>query len=374
MERSRPPGRDPEEEWASRQPCNQTHTVQDEPSYFMSPKSSDQILSLVQTCQESRHLVQESYTLLFPVSSTWFSFEKDFLYLDFNKSPHILDVLPRSFTESLHDPQHMPNHLELARYLPKKYDEILIKRVKKLVLGDVDEAFCGGRRHADIFRKKLLAVFTGVEVLAFVDRVAKFSYEAGEELVWLRGEIGEELVAKSSLEITPTVWSWRGQDFDLEQGYRALWRDIQLWETRTHRYSFEVPVEDIFIEGLEAATRQPTPVVVKKIITTANVKRRLLQICGSEDNLRALGGLNWNFVAGMDTYHGSLTYSQQILFLELVMDMISVVCHQVCKGKRECCKGYEIMYSLEEGVFELKAKIKELGFESLFVHEAEEEV
>lgn len=64
------------------------------------------------------------------------------------------------------------------------------------------------------------------------------------------------------------------------------------------------------------------PMLFSKSVTTAEVKNKLLKICGSEDNFRKLEGLDWEFVQGHHEYHGPLDLSQQIAYLNLVLDRL----------------------------------------------------
>jgi hypothetical protein len=59
------------------------------------------------------------------------------------------------------------------------------------------------------------------------------------------------------------------------------------------------------------------PTIIKKSITTLELKERLIQICRSENGFRHLKGLDWEFVKGDYKYTGKLDLSQQIAFLEL---------------------------------------------------------
>jgi hypothetical protein len=66
------------------------------------------------------------------------------------------------------------------------------------------------------------------------------------------------------------------------------------------------------------------PVVMKKSITTAKMKKRMLEIVrGRGEDLGKLKGLDWEFVMGEKRYEGSLDLEQQIAYLELGLERIS---------------------------------------------------
>jgi hypothetical protein len=102
----------------------------------MSPSSSDPIASMTQTCTEYRLVATEHYTLLFPASSTWFSFSADFLYLDFGRSLHVMHYYPRHFNSSRPSSPHHPGNRKSSRYLCPKFNSQLAMKVKNLALDD----------------------------------------------------------------------------------------------------------------------------------------------------------------------------------------------------------------------------------------------
>ena len=65
------------------------------------------------------------------------------------------------------------------------------------------------------------------------------------------------------------------------------------------------------------------PPPVRKSITAAILKKRLLAICGSENKFQHLAGLDWTFVTGDYDYTGRLDLDQQIAFLELSLGQIA---------------------------------------------------
>ena len=64
------------------------------------------------------------------------------------------------------------------------------------------------------------------------------------------------------------------------------------------------------------------PTIFRKGITTASVKKKLLEICGSEDGFWKVKGLDWSFVKANTEYFGPLDLSQQIAFLGLGLERL----------------------------------------------------
>ena len=86
------------------------------------------------------------------------------------------------------------------------------------------------------------------------------------------------------------------------------------------------------IQILERPTLRPLPTIIRKSITTAKIKKRLLGICGSKDNFEQLNGLDIDFAIGRHEYHGSLNSSQPITFIEMALERVSSAC-----GRRPGC-------------------------------------
>jgi hypothetical protein len=107
-----------------------------EATYFISPSSSYPIASMTQTCKESRFVATKHYTLLFPASSTWFSFSADFLHLDFGRSPYVMDYDPRHFDRSIPQPPLTPANLKSSRYSCPAFDTRLATKVKNLAINN----------------------------------------------------------------------------------------------------------------------------------------------------------------------------------------------------------------------------------------------
>ena len=65
------------------------------------------------------------------------------------------------------------------------------------------------------------------------------------------------------------------------------------------------------------------PEIYRQSVVSATLKKSLLKICGSEENMRKLEGISWAFVEGEHGYTGDLSLSQQIAFLKVVLSRIS---------------------------------------------------
>lgn len=74
------------------------------------------------------------------------------------------------------------------------------------------------------------------------------------------------------------------------------------------------------------------PKIVRMNITSAALKKRLLEICGSEENMRKLESMDWAFVKGEHDYSGELDLSQRLVFLKLVLSRISIKEAVDCQG------------------------------------------
>jgi len=156
--------------------------------------------------------------------------------------------------------------------------------------------------------RDLLRIFPGVDVLVCADQLHSRD-EAGDQLVCLSGELGEEFVEDS---------------FSRQ---REL-RDNILWKDRTEYgmcYSSQLGA---LIDEWDGAVGdhvqgREMPEIFRKRVVSAALKKSLLEICGSEENMRKLEGIHWAFVEGKHEYSCDLNLSQQIAFLKLVLSRIS---------------------------------------------------
>ena len=179
------------------------------PTYFMSPSSSDPIVSMTRTCRESRFVATQQYSLLFPASATWFSFARDFLHLDFGLSPHVVPYGIQDFTNWIPhqplwpgNPTRAPARFKARRFLRPRFDEQLLARVRNVVVND--EIYISMHRAMqatlapDWSRAiSIMNVFRGLEVYVIADQLFNICHEDGEELVWIRGQLGDELSSLS---------------------------------------------------------------------------------------------------------------------------------------------------------------------------------
>jgi hypothetical protein len=78
------------------------------------------------------------------------------------------------------------------------------------------------------------------------------------------------------------------------------------------------------------------PKIVRNTVISAALKTKLLEICGSEENIEQMASLDWAFVNGEHEYTGGLDLSHQIAFLNLVLSRISfedVFDYQGCEAR-----------------------------------------
>jgi hypothetical protein len=110
-----------------------------------------------------------------------------------------------------------------------------------------------------------------------------------------------------------------------------------------------------------ASRSQSTIAIRRNSITTANIKRRLLEICGSEENLLQLKGLTYDFVFGEGEYSGALNQSQLLSFLEMALERKTTGCS---KRPGRGCFLNEGTGAVVDGVAGINQKIEELGGDS----------
>lgn len=288
-----------------------------EPSYFMSGSPDGLFIPLLLTCKDSHSVVTREYEIIFPASSTWFSFSTDFLYIDWGGYCYdpCLSYSPGHFTASY------VRHNEIGIWESPEISEDVAKKVKNVVL---HKERIGGRRPEPEIVKDL-EVFSGMKILVLADRLHHMD-DTGKELVWLRGKLGDESRWLSELQAKETVKE-KGEANDepeTEREYREWLVKLLLWlDNGQYRKCNSVSSERFKDEwekryGLTDGREMPT--IFRKSITTREVKNNLLEICGSEDDFQKLEGLDMEFVENKHEYSGPLDISQQIAFLELVLD------------------------------------------------------
>lgn len=101
------------------------------------------------------------------------------------------------------------------------------------------------------------------------------------------------------------------------------------------------------------------PKIVRKSITTAALKRKLVEICGSEDIVWKIRSLNWDFIAGERLYDGELDLSQQIASLELVLERIFT---EFASDEQGC----EVRGGLADEILPMIERIEEIKAEREF--------
>jgi hypothetical protein len=212
------------------------------------------------------------------------------------------------------------------------------------------------RNEEELLVQDVMGIFTGAKLVVLADQFHD-DHESGDELTWLQGELGNEIEDCQSEQ--------REQD-------RLLLRQSILWRDWTQYGKFaDIDEEKLREEWDRYRGREgyDMPRVVRKSITTASLKRRLLAICGPENKFRHLVGLDWAFVTGDHDYTGRLDLDQQIAFLELSLG-------QIAKGIKYDSQGREIEEGCVWDVLFLGSKIDKLIYErelrELIISEAEE--
>jgi hypothetical protein len=210
----------------------------------------------------------------------------------------------------------------LGVFEPPKISENVAKRVRNLVVYEEDVAQLSLEQY---IVNDILEVFSGVKVLVMADRLHSVE-DVGKELVWLRGELGDESRWLSELQAKEGInqEGWANCEPQGEQEYRWWLGNLLLWIDKL-QYGSCVDIAPSLLEGAWETRHgdgREMPTIFRKSVTTAEVKNKLLQICGSEDDFRKLEGLDWGFVQDEHRYHGILDLSRQIAFLELVLHRI----------------------------------------------------
>lgn len=300
-----------------------------EPTYFKSASPNGSIPSLLRTCKESYAVVIRNYSVIFPSSSTWFSFSTDFLYLDWGLRcyDNIMTYNPDHFTtSSASGISSGPfDLLDLRGYglpltppslfAPPKISMDLAKKVKNLAVYIPYSSF----NVEEWLVRYLLRYFSGVTLLVMVNPLHLMKeVVVGQELVWLKDRMGDDdLFANENRKENGGVQYGPEPIRSFNLGLRDL-----IIQRDDGQYDWCAPVarksfEDTWAENHTASEGFEMPTILFKTITTAPVKERLLEICGSEDGFQKLMGLHWRFVKGTTEYSGPLDLSQQIAFFRL---------------------------------------------------------
>lgn len=337
--------------------------MESEPTYFNSPTSSKEIITLLRTCTESRLIAKRFYTLLFPASSTWFSLSSDYLYLDFGQSPHTLQYHPRTFTSYLPEPDEVAQDPRLSRYKRPIFDEQLTQKVKNIALGDL--ALYPGP-DVSRFLKEFIPVFSGVERIVLSDQLHSLCYEAGEDLVWLSCSLEDD-----------SLWEYHDsreiQDSERNKWHRHLLWKMQMWGGSLYARSRRDVNAKEFLQLFNSDLSAPVPTVSRNGIVTRKFKNRLIDICGSEEDFGKLEGIDYRFVDGLfdyhSEYHGPLDLSAQISILKLILENMSTGCP---RNQSDGCSITNFNTDLVDCVPDLLATIDNLEFEKIRLAEAEE--
>jgi len=348
------------------------------PTHFASKTPNGDILSLLSACQgmfvlccvplsgkmmeytvefeggangdpESRVVVKQNYECILSKTNTWFDFEHDFLYVDWGWSYNV-KYRPGHFTPSCEwDP-------EAEEYAPPFIAEDVARKVKNLVTNHLKH-----EHHLERWLvKDVLGIFVNVELLVLADQLHNSS-ESGEELVWLRGNLGLEVA----------------DDYQMAEAEAEQLRNLIFWKNSS-RFKLcanfdKQKINDEWNRYLPGRGPE-TMKIVKKIVTTAGVKKRLLDICVTENGLKGLKSLDWQFVTEDQPYRGDLALSQQIAYLKLAIDRFTdpklKTYLQILGNRTRGVHHYEIM-ALEKKINLLTA---ELEMEKLVGCEAESTV
>jgi len=326
-------------------------------TYFSSPSSNGAITSLLRVCKESRVIIKKQYSQIFP--STWFSFSKDYLYLDWGRRHYGTVYEPCDF-----DPDRGVRGLFSHRYAhPKVFDAKLANEVRNLVVRH--EQYPGQQMPEAWLMDELLPIFPKVKVLVLADQLHDLD-EATEDLVWFYGTLGEELVELEAIEY----------EFEDAQRDRRCFTNLLLWKDKLQYYESSHVGQQTFSgewakkvveNGMES---RDMPHIFNKSIVTAAAKKMIMKVCsGRVENIRQLASMDWGFVTGEHPYNGALDLRQQIAYLELVIGRIEA---NVDYDEQ----GVEVRGNLVEDINELLVRrdllVTDLEFRELMISEAEE--
>ena len=205
-----------------------------------------------------------------------------------------------------------PDH---SRYPRPKFNPELLKRVKNLVITIGDRFAADNTTIAE-----LVVVFTGVKVLVLADRLFSTCHEYSEELVWLRGELADEISSITQLNAdTSKLW----HESEIEETCRHLLTNLPLWRQRVNYIVLKD--KDVYhdLQNWIRLKIGEMPIVIRRSIVTTKTKDMLIDICGLEDNFHAFSGLDFEYIEGQHKYSGSLDLYQQLSFLELMLARLS---------------------------------------------------
>jgi hypothetical protein len=252
----------------------------------------------------------------------------------------------------------------MSQYLCPTFNEQLAKKVKNLAIANT---FSTSFFNQTNFIEDFWTAFPGVKIIVLADQLHNLCSEIREELVWIRNQREKNV---SPLEER----NKRNQEVEREKVNSQCLKELYLWRGTGHIIERDNQI-DRFEQELErtAPRSRPIPTVIRNSITTANIKKRLLGICGSEDNFQQLNGLDRDFVNGRHEYYGSLNQSQLISFLEMALERKTSACSK--RPGLGCFLDEGAQLLLEE-VPELLSRIDALGggFENIRLREAEEGV
>jgi len=305
-------------------------------------------------CKESHSVILSDYSRIFLEGSTptWFSFNKDFLYLNWGTRIGVCSYFPWDFErfQWTDDVNHIV-HEDGAR---KVKNLVVLKPV--IIRGYMSWRH---KTEEEFLMRDVLNVFTGVENLVLADEYHRRD-EQGEELAWLEGDLRDDVMTFREGEGWDSDGFWKSKSRDFLRGL-ILWRDI---------LEYGHGVEVCLIEMQKqwdkvAAVGRKMPRITRKAVVTASTKKSLLDICKSEENFWKLQGLDWEFVEDGHTYHGQLDYSQQFAFLKLALE------RTFCDYEEDYV-GCEIYGMCTWDVPILLARMDTLMEEAAYSHEVEE--
>lgn len=276
------------------------------PKYFESTSADKSIMSLLHTCKESRAITKARYSLITLFPLTWFSFPTDFLCIKrddpyaFHRQGSSLD----SFKDSYYD-------CSRDQYLAHESCEDVAQKTRNLVMYNTPSDATSLPGQTEEWLVQTLVTFTGTKVLITADPL-HVGCENDEEGVWLRGELDNKIEGNKGII----------HESEEDRCLNARLRAMTVWIDRPQWRCANGINEEYFQRSWQAimANRgREIPTVIRKSITAANIKKQLIDICGSEDNLRQFPGRPSGSIRNGMRYHGSLDLEQEIAYLELVL-------------------------------------------------------
>ena len=191
----------------------------------------------------------------------WFCFSKDFLYLDWGNRVDAVVYTPWHLT--LPFLSFCPKCRVLGREF-SKIDKILASQVRYLAINDSPEYATeeGGPSVSRFIAQDVLSLFPQVEVLVLADRLHD-THESAEELIWLRGDLGNEIVEDSRCMEQDTTFLTES----------TLWRDH-----KEYNLLDDIDLTTLGQELFDSNDQIAMPTIIKKSIITSRLKESLMGI------------------------------------------------------------------------------------------------